>query len=72
MNDLAKEEFYAAFTDVKNLYAVLEGKFVFSLIWSLGASADTQNRKKIQAEIKKVLSGNITIENYDKKKASYP
>ncbi len=47
MNDLAKEEFYAAFTDVKNLYAVLEGKFVFSLIWSLGASADTQNRKKI-------------------------
>jgi dynein heavy chain len=47
MNDLASEEFYQTFSDVKNLYALLEGKFVFSLVWSFGASADTSNRKKI-------------------------
>lgn len=72
MNDLAKKEFYDIYTDVKIIYSLIEGKFVFALIWSFGASADTQNRKKIEAEMKQVLSGNAKIENYDKKKVSYP
>lgn len=50
----------------------MEGKFVFSLIWSLGGSADTNSRKKIEAEIKKLLSGNVAIPNYEKKKVAYP
>jgi hypothetical protein len=57
---------------MKNLFALIEGKFVFSLIWSFGAAADTSNRKKIEAELKQILSGNIKIDNYDKKRVSYP
>jgi hypothetical protein len=72
LKDLAKKEFYDTYTDAKIMYSILEGKFVFSLIWSFGASADTLNRKKIEAEIKQVLSGNAKIDNYDKKKVSYP
>jgi hypothetical protein len=34
------------------------------LIWSFGASADTPNRKKIEQELKKVLSGEVKIEKY--------
>lgn len=49
---------------MKNRTAVIEGKFVFSLIWSFGASADTTARKKIEHEIKKVLSGEIKIDKY--------
>jgi hypothetical protein len=47
MKDLEVPEYYHAFTDVKNRTAVIEGKFVFSVIWSFGATADTPNRKKI-------------------------
>jgi len=57
LSDFDKPEFYSSFTDVKNRVSVIEGKFVFSLIWSLGASANTLCRKKIEQEIKRVLSG---------------
>lgn len=59
LKDLDNPEFYASFTDAKNKIAVIEGKFVFSLVWSLGASANTFSRKKIEQEIKKVLSGDV-------------
>ena len=52
--------------------SVIEGKFIFSLVWSFGASADTPSRKKIEQEIKKVLSGDIKMEKYEKRKLSYP
>jgi len=52
--------------------SIIEGKFIFCLVWSFGASADTQSRKKIEQEIKKVLSGEIKIDKYEKKKLSYP
>lgn len=45
---------------------------MFSLVWTLGGSADTSSRKKIESEIRKLLSGNIPIPNYDKKKVSFP
>jgi hypothetical protein len=52
--------------------SVIEGKFIFSLVWSFGASADTPSRKKIEQEIKKVLSGDIKMEKYEKRKLAYP
>jgi hypothetical protein len=48
LKDFDNTDFYASFTDLKNRTAVIEGKFVFSLVWSFGASADTVNRKKIE------------------------
>lgn len=72
MKDLYEQESYAIYGDTKVRLAILEGKFVFSLVWTLGGSADTNSRKKIEAEIKKLLSGNIAIHNYDKKKVSFP
>ncbi len=62
----------SSYSDPKNRTTVIEGKFIFALIWSLGASADTQSRKKIEQEIKRVLSGDIKIEKYEKRKLSYP
>jgi dynein heavy chain len=59
LKDFDSPDFYASFSDVKNRTAVIEGKFVFSLIWSLGGSANTLTRKKIEQEIKRVLSGDI-------------
>jgi transcription elongation factor GreA-like protein len=49
IKDLAQKEFFDAYSDVKTLHSVIEGKFVFSLIWSFGASANTTNRKKIES-----------------------
>jgi hypothetical protein len=53
LNSLLKEfespEYYALYNDTKSRNSIIEGKFVFSLVWSFGASADTSNRKKIEA-----------------------
>ena len=46
-SDLSIQETFDTFSDIKNLHSVLEGKFVFSLIWSFGATANTLNKKKI-------------------------
>lgn len=72
MKDLFNKDTYLLYTDSKIRHSVLEGKFIFSIVWSLGGSADTSSRKKIEAEIKKLLSGNVPIPNYEKKKLSYP
>lgn len=61
LSDFDNPEFYASYTDVKNRTAVIEGKFVFSLVWSFGASADSLSRKKIEHEIKRMLSGDIRV-----------
>ena len=61
LKDFDSEEFSGLYTDPKSRMPIIDGKFVFSLVWSLGASADTNSRKKIEAEMKKVLSGNVTI-----------
>lgn len=49
MKDLYVEDTYKAYSDPKVRNAVIEGKFVFSLVWSLGGSADTNSRKKIES-----------------------
>jgi len=72
LKDFENPDYYALYNDSKSRYAIVEGKFVFSLVWSFGASADTANRKKIETEIKKILSGSIPVEGYDKKRVSFP
>jgi len=72
MKDLYDEEYYKTFSDVKNRTAIIEGKFIFALIWSFGATANTNSRKKFETEVKRLLSGDIKIANYDKRKLTYP
>lgn len=47
LQDFYDKEIYSTYTDPKVRNVVIEGKFVFSLIWTFGGSADTNNRKKI-------------------------
>lgn len=48
LKEFESPEFTAAYTDAKVRTAIIEGKFIFSLVWSFGASADTLSRKKIE------------------------
>ena len=48
LKEFDSAEYTAAYTDPKLRLAIIEGKFVFSLVWSFGASADTLSRKKIE------------------------
>lgn len=47
LKDLADPEYYDSFKELKHRTSVIEGKFVFALVWSFGATADTPHRKKI-------------------------
>ena len=47
MKEFADKEFYLSYSDTKLRTAIIEGKFVFCLVWAFGASADTNSRKKI-------------------------
>jgi hypothetical protein len=47
---------------------VIEGKFLFSLVWALGGSATTDSRKVIDAFLKKLLSGDMKIPDFEKRK----
>jgi len=54
LKDMYKQDGYEAYTDIKNRVQVLEGKFLFSLVWALGGSATTESRKAIDAFLKKI------------------
>ena len=49
LKDFEDKEFYESYNDAKLRNSIIESKFVFSLIWSFGGSADTNNRKKIES-----------------------
>jgi dynein heavy chain len=51
---------------------VIEGKFLFSLVWALGGSATTDSRKVIDAFLKKLLSGDMKIPDFEKRKLQMP
>jgi dynein heavy chain, axonemal len=72
LKEFDDEEHAKFYADSKTRTAIIDAKFVFSLVWSFGASADTEGRKKIEHEIKKVLSGAVAIEGFEKKKVSFP
>ena len=72
LKDMYKQDGYEAYTDIKNRVQVLEGKFLFSLVWALGGSATTESRKAIDAFLKKLLSGDIKVPEFEKRKLTMP
>ena len=72
IKDMADPEHYELYKDPKQRIVIFENKFIFALTWSFGASADSNNRKKIEAEIKKYLSGVNQVPEYEKRKLSFP
>ena len=72
IKDMADLEYYELYKDPKQRIVIFENKFIFALTWSFGASADSNNRKKIEAEIKKYLSGVNQVPEYEKRKLSFP
>ena len=72
LKEFENKDFYLSYSDTKLRTSIFEAKFIFSLVWSFGGSADTNHRKKIESEIKRVLSGDVKFEQYEKRKLSYP
>lgn len=72
LKELFDPEHYALYTDMKQRFQLIEGKFLFSLIWALGGSATTESRKIIDAFLKKLLNGDIKIPDFEKKKLPMP
>ena len=47
LKEFDNAEYAQLYADTKARTAIIENKFIFSLVWSFGATADTNNRKKI-------------------------
>ena len=47
LKEFEEKTIYDAYPDNKLRTSILDGKFVFSLTWAIGGSADTNSRKKM-------------------------
>jgi dynein heavy chain len=61
LKDFESDEFYQSFPELKNKLIIIENKFVFSYIWSLGGSLTTDYRKTFDIFIKKLTNGDIPV-----------
>ena len=60
------KDYYEKF-EIKTRLNIIDNLFIFSLIWSLGASAVYESRKPFDLQIKKIVSGDIPELRRDKK-----
>ena len=61
LKDFESPEYYNSFPEIKNKMTVIENKFVFSYLWSLGGSLTTEYRKPFDIFIKKLTNGDIPL-----------
>jgi dynein heavy chain len=47
--------------DIKNKFNILDQRFIFSLVWSIGGSVVASNRKKFDVYVKRLLGGDIVV-----------
>jgi len=71
LKDMEDEAYYNSL-EMKNKMNILDNFFVFSVVWSLGASVSTEHRKPLDAHLKKIFLGDIQIGEMKKKKINIP
>ena len=61
LKDFEKQEYDESLSDIKQRVAILENKFIFAYIWSLGGSLRTEYRKPFDIFTKKLTNGDIPL-----------
>lgn len=61
LKDFNNNEFNDNVSDIKIRASVIENKFIFSYIWSLGGSLRTDYRKPFDIFTKKLTNGDIPL-----------
>lgn len=69
--DLGDEKFYNSL-ELKERHLIIQHRFIFCMIWSVGASIKTESRKPFDLFLKKLFSGDIHTVMKDDKKRKVP